>query len=134
MENSKKPLSNSTVFLMIFTALFFDTLQLLIGWVPVVGNIFADILSVFIFMTFFLWFMMNGISMITPKRLASMLGGGLIEMIPYVDLLPVWTGVVIYLIGTTKLKEVAAKNPTLAKGVSVIGGKVGNVSKNQKNS
>ncbi len=72
-------------------------------------------------MTFFLWFMMNGIKMITPRILTSMIGGGLIEMIPFVNILPAWTLVVVYLIGTTKVKELAGKHPTLAKGAVITG-------------
>lgn len=115
--------------LMIGTALFFDVLQALIGWVPVVGNILAGILSIFIFCTFFLWFYMNGIRMITPKRLISMVGGGLVEMVPYLNLLPAWTMVVIFLIGTTKIKELAAKHSTLARGALAVEGKIKSMNK-----
>jgi len=109
---------------MIFTALCFDGIQALIGWIPIAGNILADLMSIFIFLTFFLWFYMEGIKMITPKRMTSMIGGGLIEMIPYLNLLPAWTLVVVYLIGTTKIKEMAAKHPTLAKGAILAGGTI----------
>lgn len=119
MNESK--IKDSTAFLMIGTALFFDFIQALIGWIPVIGNILAGFLSIIIFMTFFLWFMMNGIKMITPRRLTSMIGGGLIEMIPFVNILPAWTLVVVYLIGTTKVKELAGKHPTLAKGAVITG-------------
>ncbi len=112
---AKSPLSDTTVFLMIFCALFADALQALIGWIPVIGNILADFASIFIFLTFLLWFKMNGINMITPKRLRAMAIGGVTEMIPYINILPAWTGVVIYLIGTTKIKEIVEKHPTVAK-------------------
>lgn len=114
-------IKDTTAMLMIGTALFFDLLQAIIGWIPVVGNILADALSIFIFLTFLLWFWMNGIKMITPKRLTSMVGGGLVEMIPYLNLLPAWTLVVVYLIGTTRIKELASKHPTLAKGAVLAG-------------
>lgn len=127
MNESK--LKDSTVFLMIGTALFFDFIQALVGWIPIVGNILSDVLSVFIFMTFSLWFWSNGIKMITPKRLSSMIAGGLIEMIPFVNILPAWTCVVIYLIGTTKIKELAQKHPTLAKGAVAVGGKIKKINK-----
>ncbi len=119
----------ATAFLMIFTALCFDGIQALIGWVPVVGNILAGLFSIFIFLTFMFWFWTNGIMMITPKRLTSMIGGGLIELIPYVNILPAWTCVVIYLIGTTKVKELAQKHPTLAKGAILVGGKIKEMNK-----
>lgn len=120
----KDPIKDTTVFLMIFTALCFDGIQALIGWIPVVGNIFADLFSIFIFLTFFLWFKMHGISMMTPKRFGAMAGAGFAEMIPYVNLLPAWTGVVVYLIGTTKIKELAGKHPALAKTAGAMAGRI----------
>ncbi|KND48335.1 MAG: hypothetical protein AB198_02480, partial [Parcubacteria bacterium C7867-003] len=108
MQNETQ-IKDTTAILMIGTALFFDLLQAVLGWIPVVGNILADAMSMFIFLTFLLWFWMNGIKMITPKRLTSLMGGGVIEMIPYLNLLPAWTLVVVYLIGTTKIKELASK-------------------------
>ncbi len=128
----KAPIGSGTAFLMIFTALCFDGAQALIGWIPVVGNILAALFSIFIFLTFFLWFWMNGVRMITPKRLTSMIGGGLIEMIPYVNLLPAWTCVVIYLISTTKIKELATNHPTLASGAVLVGGKIKKMNKTGK--
>jgi len=123
MQNETQ-IKDTTAILMIGTALFFDLLQAVLGWIPVVGNILADAMSMFIFLTFLLWFWMNGIKMITPKRLTSLVGGGVIEMIPYLNLLPAWTLVVVYLIGTTKIKELASKHPTLAKGAILAGTKI----------
>ena len=117
-------IKNTTAILMIGTALFFDFIQAVVGWVPVAGNVLADIFSFFIFFTFLLWFWMHGIKMMTPRRLMAMLGGGLIEMVPYINLLPAWTGVVIYLIGTTKIKELVEKHPTIAKGALIAGERI----------
>ncbi|MFZ2522013.1 MAG: hypothetical protein WAX44_01915 [Minisyncoccia bacterium] len=124
-------IKDSTAILMIGTALFFDALQALIGWIPIAGNFLADLLSIGIFLTFLVWFWFNGIKMITPKRLGSMVAGGLVEMVPYLNLLPAWTGVVVYLIGTTKIKELAQKHPTLAKGAVVAGTKIRNMNKDR---
>lgn len=124
MEPNEPQIKDVTAILMIFTALCFDGIQAMIGWIPVVGNVLSDMLSIFVFFTFFVWFWMNGIKMITPKRLTSMIGGGFIEMIPYLNLLPAWTFVVVYLIGTTKIKELAQKHPTLVKGALVAGNKI----------
>ncbi len=108
-----------TGFLMTLTALFFDTLQALTGWIPLVGNILAAIVSFFVFMTFWLWFHMYGINMITLKRLGSLGLGWLIETIPYINILPGWTVAVVFLIATTRVKDLAEKNPLLAKGINV---------------
>ncbi len=128
MESENK-ISDSEAFLMIGVALFFDALQALFGWVPIIGNVLAALVGIFAFLTFFLWFYTNGIKMLTPKRLTSMIGGGIIEMVPYLNILPAWTMVVVYLIGTTKIKEIAKKHPTLAKGAMVAGAKIKKLNK-----
>ena len=120
----EKEIKDVTMFLMIGTALFFDVVQIVIGWIPVFGNVLSMCVSLFAFMSFFLWFYMYGIRMITPKRLFTMIGAGIIEMIPYVDLLPAWTLTVIFLIGTTKVKKLAEKHPGLASGALKVAEKV----------
>lgn len=122
MEKEKSQISETTIFLMIFSALCLDGLQALIGWIPLFGNILAGLLSIFIFLTFFLWFKIHGITMLTPKRLTALAGGGIIEMVPFINIFPAWTGVVIYLIGTTKVRELAKKHPGLAKKALLNGG------------
>ncbi len=122
-------IKNITAVLMIGTALFFDLIQALIGWIPLVGNILADLFSIIIFFTFLVWFWMNGIKMTTPRRLFALLGGGLAEMVPFLNILPAWTGVVIYLIGTTKIKELVEKHPTLAKGAIRAGERIKKMNK-----
>jgi len=130
MKNS--PLSDTTVFGMIFVALLFDAAQAIIGWVPIAGNILADLFSVAVFLTFFLWFRMYGISMLTPKRLKALITGGVIEMIPFINILPAWTGVVIYLIGTTKINEIVEKHPKLAKAAMGAGARIKKMNKNDE--
>lgn len=126
MEKEQNKFSNITIFLMIFTALCFDGIQTLVGWIPVFGNVLAGLLSIFVFLTFFLWFKIHGITMTTPKRLTAMLGGGVVEIIPFINILPAWTCVVIYLIGTTKIRELVEKHPGLTKGAVLVGGKIKN--------
>lgn len=125
-ENNIKDL---TIFLMIFVAICFDAGQAVAGWIPIVGNIFADIVSFFAFVTFYLWFWWNGIKMMTLKRFSSMIGAGLIEMIPYINLLPAWTLLVFYTIGTTKVERLAQKHPSLAAGAMAVGGKIKSIQK-----
>ncbi len=127
MDESK--IKDTTIFLMIFTALCFDGGQLIVGWIPIFGNIFADIVSFFAFMTFLLWFKMNGIQMMTPKRFGSLVGGGVVEMVPFLNILPAWTMVVVYLIGTTKIQELAQKNPMLASMATSAGQKIKSLQK-----
>ncbi|MCX6701867.1 MAG: hypothetical protein NTX96_01570 [Candidatus Zambryskibacteria bacterium] len=129
MENEKSPISDTVAILMIFVALCLDGTQAIIGWIPIFGNVLADFISIFIFLTFFLWFKMYGINMMTPKRFGSMIGGFAVEMIPFINILPIWTGVVVYLIGTTKIKGLVSKHATLTKGVASVGGKIKSMNK-----
>jgi hypothetical protein len=115
MEKEKSQISDVTIFLMVFSALCFDGIQAVIGWIPFFGNILAALLDIFIFLTFFLWFKIHGISMMTPKRISSLVGGGIAEIIPFFNVLPIWTGVVIYLISTTKIREVLPDGSGLTK-------------------
>lgn len=129
MQESR--IKDTTAMLMIGTALFFDALQAIVGWIPIAGNFLPGLLSIVIFLTFLLWFWINGIKMITPKRLGSLGLGGIIEMIPFINILPAWTLTVVYLIGTTKIKELTQKHPTLAKGAMATGAKIKSMNKDK---
>lgn len=116
----KNQLNDTTIFLMLFTSLFFDGFQALIGWIPYIGNVIAGLIGFFAFMTFWLWLHMKGIKMMTPKRFGTLGLGGVIEMIPFVNILPAWTMVIAYIIGTTKIKEIVGENSIISKGASMV--------------
>ncbi len=109
MEGEKpKGLSNVTVGLMIVTALFFDLLQVLLSYV------YMDwLVGIFAGLTFFLWFMMKGVKLLKPKRLAALGGASLVEMIPipFVASLPAWTAAVIYTALDAKITKTLSKIP-----------------------
>ncbi len=96
-----KGLSNVTVILMIITALFFDLLQFLLSY------IYMDwLVGIFAGLTFFLWFLMKGIKLLKPKRLAALGGASIVEMvpIPFIASLPAWTAAVVYTALDSKIK------------------------------
>jgi hypothetical protein len=74
----EKGLKTTTVWLMIGTALFFDTLQILLDFI-----LMGWLVTIFASMTFWLWFMVNGISFMRPKRLGGAIG------IMFIDIFPV---------------------------------------------
>lgn len=99
MKEEKK-LSSTTITLMIGTAAFLDVLQWLMAF------LFMDwVVTIFAYMTFWLWFIMKGIKLLTPKRFALQSGTLLIEMIPFVAALPAISCMVVLTIFDTKLKE-----------------------------
>lgn len=109
-EKPQSSLPKSTIVMMTITALFFDALQAILT-IFGIGLVVSPFISVFAGCVFFLWFMMKGVSLVSPKRLTAMGGGFFAELIPVVDALPTWTAAVWYTISTTKIAEVAEKVP-----------------------
>jgi hypothetical protein len=100
-ENKEKGLETHTIAFMISVAGFFDVLQ----WA--MAFLFMDwLVSIFAYLTFFVWLKIHGISFMKPKRL---LAGGtsmLFEIIPFVAALPALTAAVAIITLDTKLKKV----------------------------
>ncbi|HBV01338.1 MAG TPA: hypothetical protein DEF00_03025 [Candidatus Taylorbacteria bacterium] len=112
---------------MLATALLFDSLQFgtdIMHVIPIIGTIaqsVADILiSVWAWLTFYLWFKIHGVSFMQPKRFALLNGGALLEMIPIVNSLPAWTLAVLLLIATTRAEELIKKIPGGSKIAAVV--------------
>lgn len=83
-------------FLMMLTvAIISDITLALIALVPYVGWIINGLLSLFVFLTFFTWFKMKGITYTSARKMAALPAGFLIELIPIVNILPGWTVAVI---------------------------------------
>lgn len=103
MPEEKKGLNNTTIVLMVSVALFYDALQWLLGWI-----FMGWLVSIFAWLTFYVWFKTRGMSFMTPKRLATFGGSFIIELIPIVgDVLPTWTAAITYLALDSKIKKVA---------------------------
>jgi hypothetical protein len=111
---TEKDLKKHTVVLMIVTALFFDLLQWLLAFVVMdwlVGIVACPV--------FVVWFWFYGVKFVSPKRLATLGGTFIIEAIPLLSTLPVWTGAVVVIILDHKAKRLLASKalqPTLQKG------------------
>lgn len=109
-EKPKSTLPKSTIILMTLTALFFDALQAILIFF-IIGAIANSFIAVFAGLTFYVWFKTHNVSFSSPKRLAAIGGGWLIELIPVLNIIPTWTFAVWYTISTTKIAEVAEKVP-----------------------
>lgn len=95
LKAAKEKFGDTTVYLMIGTALFFDTLIALIDIFDLFTFGLASILlgSLFDFMalmTFSFWFKIKGASF-GARRTTSILAGFVTKFIPLVDMLPDWT-------------------------------------------
>lgn len=100
-ENKEKELKNHTIAFMIGVALFYDVLQWLLAFV------FMDwLVGFFAFLTFYVWFKTRGLNFTTPKRVLTLGGSFMIEIIPFLSTLPAWTAAVTILALDSKIKKV----------------------------
>lgn len=82
----------STWQLMVAVALGLDFFQGIVGMLPFVGQILSPIISLFIFLIFWIWLKLHGVTITDSiKRVAIMFGGFLVELIPILNILPSWT-------------------------------------------
>src|SRR3989338_8456935 len=95
--NNNQEISKITMWAMIAVALFFDAIQAGVVWIyliPFVGFILAWTIStgvsIFAFLTFFLWFHLAGLKF-NSKIAATTVGAFFIELIPGLSALPAWT-------------------------------------------
>ncbi len=119
--------------LLIGMALLFDGVQAelsILHGVPFIGNLAGTIATFFIDIWAFLsiWFGFKladpNISFMRPKRAITLLGGGIIELIPVVNALPAWTLSVVILIVISRGEEALAETLEKAGGAAAIVGKV----------
>lgn len=97
---------------MIIVAVIFDLLGLLLNLlhlIPVVGNVVAfvsvSVLSIVAWMTLYIWFKTKGVSFNTSRRMLSLGGGFLVELIPILNALPAWTLSTILVIASTRIPK-----------------------------
>jgi hypothetical protein len=90
-------ISNFTAGLMVIVALLFD----LVGIIPLV-NILSQFTALLIFG---LWFFFLGVGFINPQRFAAALISTVIELIPFVSILPGLTVAVIICIVTVRTED-----------------------------
>lgn len=87
------------LFLMLLVAGIFD----LISLIPVLNFV----VWVFAWLTFWFWFKMKGISLITDKKRLLTVGGvSLIEIIPAISILPSWIALVVIIYSINKAEKI----------------------------
>ncbi len=113
--STEKGLKTTTVWLLIGTALFFDTLQiildfLLMGWlVTIIGS-----------MTFWLWFKILGYSFLKPKRVAGSAATLIIDAVPVLGWFA-WTVAISTFVLKNKLVEKVPGDGATKLGVGEVG-------------
>lgn len=116
MEPKKHRISTQTIVLITVVALFFDFCIAgveLLEFIPVIGNItvliWSGLVSVFAWLTFYLWFKVHGVSFVGPKRILAFPIAFLAKLVPFVGIVPTWSAAVIFLFGTTRAEELLEK-------------------------
>ncbi len=95
-KETKKGVGKVTFVMMMTLAITCDIiLALIASFIPFVGWVINAFLTIIIFLTFFMWFKMKGIKFNSPRKLATLPIGLIIELIPYINILPGWTVSVI---------------------------------------
>jgi hypothetical protein len=105
-----------TWFLMGGVALFFDTTGALINLIPVAGQILEEGNDLFADATFWLWFTIKG-SKYSKK---TMFGTFILKFVPFLNMLPEYTLMIIMMYIQSKGKKVTAKIPGGKKTVSAL--------------
>ncbi len=92
IEEPQERISSSDGQLMVIVAIGLDFFQGMIGLIPIIGLILSPLLSIFIFLFLWVWLKMHGVGIVdSVERIAIMFGGFLVELIPLLNILPVWT-------------------------------------------
>jgi len=85
IEPPQERIDISTWKLMTAASIGADLFQVALG-------VLAPLISPFIFLTFWIWLKLHGVSIVdSVERIALMWGGFLIEVIPGLNILPAWT-------------------------------------------
>jgi len=107
--NTAPQISSTWAFIMVGVALCFDAIVFFINFIPLLGQIAGMIIGFVAYLTFWLWFMLKGVRMMTPKRAAAMGTGFLISLIPLLNMLPEITISVVITIASTRVKLPGAR-------------------------
>src|SRR3989344_3205108 len=107
--NTAPQISNAWAFIMIGVSLFFEGIVFFVNFIFLIGTIAAIITGFVAYMTFWLWFTLKGVRMMTPKRIVAMGTGFFISLIPILNMLPELTIAVIITIASTRVKLPGAR-------------------------
>ncbi len=109
--------SPTSVFLMVGTALIYDGMGLLLN-LTVVGSIITPVINVLAFCTFYLWFKLKGVKFNKLSNVSVMGGTSIIEFVPFLNALPVWTGAVLWFVYKDKILKKIPGSKTTSSFVS----------------
>lgn len=103
---NKNRLGTAQAPLLLATALLVDTFQTMLGLV-IVGALFSPLITVLAWLSYFVWYKLLDIGFMDRgvQKLFIFFGAGLLEMIPYINIIPAWTTSVILMIFIVKHED-----------------------------
>lgn len=107
-----------TAILMIGIAIFYDAIELVVDLIPLVGQAVAFYIDIFATAHFALWFMICGVSLVSPKKIIRFWLPVLIEFlpVPVIDTFVLTLGIVLTIFVTWTEDGVGiSPNPTKIK-------------------
>ena len=121
-SQNQQRINSVTAIFMIVVALLYDAVQAFLDFI-LIGLAVNWILDIWAWLTFFIWFKLKGVSFANPKRAISLNGGFILELIPAVNALPIWTAAVIILVITVKTEDkLTSISPLASKALSMATG------------
>ncbi len=92
IEPPQERIDSGTGKLMVAVAFGFDLFQGVVGLTPFVGWVLSPMIGLIIWLTFWIWLKLHGVSVVeSVERMAILFGGFLVELVPILNILPVWT-------------------------------------------
>ena len=108
VQNNKPKINNATAFLMIGTAAAIDGLQAFLEWI-VIGFYINWLIDIGTWGLFFWWFKSKGVSFMNVQKALVFNGLALLEIIPAIDELPLWTLDILLMLAIVKAEDKMAK-------------------------
>lgn len=112
MDENKSKISNVEWGLVIGALFFIDIIQILLEWILgifIIGEFIIWVIDLFVGMSFGFYLHMRGESMTDPKRAFGLMGTFLLELVPGVSELPLWSLDGLYAMSLSKSKRVIEK-------------------------
>lgn len=75
-------ISKATAILMVSSAVFYDVIELSVDWIPFLGQVLALFVDIFALLHFVLWFVLCGVNLMSPKKVARFWLPMLLELVP----------------------------------------------------
>jgi hypothetical protein len=82
LDTKYRRISKGSSFALILVSILFDLLELLVDWIPIVGQIISIFIDIIATATFALWFAMLGVGLMNPKTSKNFWITNLVELLP----------------------------------------------------